>query len=171
MAGPSNHMFGDEMSAIGTKLRRLQVRRVAIAFGVAFIAAILFLTQPASAGMLSVARSYVGMHERTNNAALRKVIGVNPAKTKWCGYFMTAVARKAGVTPPAGSARAISWRAAGRSVKMSAIQPGDILVMRGHVTIFTKRANGRVCGIGGNQSNQVRESCYSSNKIVSVRRI
>ena len=140
----------------------------------ALVLALLLLgATPASAAqLLNVAQKYVGLHERTHNATLRKLLGVNPRAVKWCGYFMTAVVRKVGGKVPASSARAISWRTVGKPVTLKSARRGDLLVMRSHVTIYTgKRKGNRICGLGGNQSNAVRESCYSAGRIIAIRRV
>lgn len=132
----------------------------------------LLVAAPADAGtLLNAAKRYAGLHERTNNATLRKVLGVNPASVKWCGYFMGAIVRKAGGKVPAGYPRAISWSKAGRGVTMTSARAGDVIVMRNHVTIYTRRSGSKVCGIGGNQGNKVRESCYPAKRVVAVRRV
>ena len=50
----------------------------------------------ANAGMLAQAQQYKGLHEVKNNKTLRAALGINPARTPWCGHFMGMVARKAG---------------------------------------------------------------------------
>ena len=122
------------------------------------------------ASPLSVAKQYVGMHERHNTKALKAVLGVNPARVKWCGAFVGAMVRKTGRKPPSGYLKASNWRNYGTRVPLKAARPGDIVVMRSHVTIYTRRTKGKVCGIGGNQSNRVKESCYSQRKVIGVRR-
>lgn len=130
----------------------------------------IFHSATAGASPLSVAKQYVGLHERTHNASLRAVLGVNPSRVKWCGAFAGAVVRKTGRKPPRGYLKASNWRNFGTRVSLKAIRPGDIVVMRHHVTIYTRRSSGRVCGIGGNQSNRVKESCYPVSRIIGVRR-
>lgn len=140
-----------------------------IVFAVALAAS--FPNQVHSAQLLSTARQYIGLHEKTHNKKLRQTLGVNPASVKWCGYFVTAIAKKVGIKPPLGSGRAISWKSIGKPVAVSMARPGDIVVMINHVTIYSGRKGGKVCGIGGNQSNRVKESCYSTKKILAVRRL
>lgn len=132
--------------------------------------AVLLIAVPAEAGMLDQAKRYVGMSERTHARALKAVIGVNPRRVPWCGAFVGAMARKTGRKPPAGYMRAAGWRKWGRAVPISIARPGDVVVMRHHVTIFSRKAKGRVCGIGGNQKNTVRESCYRASRVIAVRR-
>ena len=124
----------------------------------------------ADASPLSAAKQYVGLHEHRNTKALKAVLGVNPARVKWCGAFVGAMVRKTGRKPPSGYLKASNWRNYGTRVPLKAARPGDIVVMRSHVTIYTRRTKGKVCGIGGNQSNRVKESCYSQRKVIGVRR-
>lgn len=115
-----------------------------------------------------------GMHERSNRAALKRTLGVDPARIPWCGAAAAWAVRKAGRKPPAGYMRAIAWRGYGKAVSMSHARRGDVLVLRNrrghHVTILTRKAGGKVCAIGGNQGNKVKESCYSARAVVAVRR-
>lgn len=115
-----------------------------------------------------------GMHERSNRAALKRTLGVDPARIPWCGAAAAWAVRKAGRKPPAGYMRAIAWRGYGKAVSMSHARRGDVLVLRNkrghHVTILTRKAKGKICAIGGNQGNRVKESCYSARAVVAVRR-
>lgn len=124
----------------------------------------------ASADLLNAARQYVGQTERGSRKALKRLIGVDPRVTKWCGAFLGYVVRKAGYKAPPGHNLAASWTRFGKAVKLKNARKGDVIVLRGHVTIFTRFAGGKVCGIGGNQSNAVQESCYAMRRVVSVRR-
>ncbi len=123
-----------------------------------------------SADLLVAVKPYVGQHERANRKSLRRMLGVDPVITKWCGALLSAVARKSGYKVPAAGNQAASWRSFGTGVKLKHARKGDVVVMRGHVTIFTRFAKGKVCGIGGNQKNSVIESCYPQGRVVAVRR-
>jgi uncharacterized protein (TIGR02594 family) len=126
---------------------------------------------PSGYGDLSkIAAGYSGLHERTDRKKLSRLVGVDPTRVPWCGAFAAAVAGKAGYEPPRHHLAAISWTRFGRPVKLSKARPGDVVVMRNHVTFFTRSSRGRVCGIGGNQGNAVRESCYSAGRVKAVRR-
>ena len=140
------------------------IRALAIAMSIA-------LAAPAhSADLVSVMARYEGMHERTNRAALKKMLGVNPSATPWCGAMLTYVVKRAGKRPPAGSFKAANWRSYGKSVKRSNARRGDVAVVRGgrHVIAFTHWQGGKACGIGGNTSNRVKRACYGG--VVAVRR-
>lgn len=123
--------------------------------------------------MHTVAAKYTGLHERKNNRALRRLLGVNPARVPWCGYFVATVARQAGKRPPRGFPAARSWTRFSKPVRPSQARRGDVVVVknrRWHVGIFHSRKNGKVCLLGGNQSNGVRVSCYPSRRVRAVRR-
>lgn len=124
----------------------------------------------ASADLLVAARQYVGQTERGSRKALKRILGVDPAVTRWCGAFLSMIARKAGYRLPASHNVAGSWRAFGHPVKLKNARRGDVVVLRGHVTVFSRFRGREVCGIGGNQSNAVQESCYAMRRVVAVRR-
>jgi uncharacterized protein (TIGR02594 family) len=124
-----------------------------------------------ASNLLTAAKAYVGLDERTNTAALTRVLGVNPRRVPWCGFFVAAMVKRTGGKLPPGHGRAISWRHAGSAVTMTSARAGDVVVMGSHVMIYTRRDGAKVCGVGGNQSNKVRETCYSSRRVVAVRRV
>lgn len=143
---------------------------------IAAIALVIAYISMAEAGsMYSSAKSYMGLHERKNAGTLRRAIGVNPARVPWCGYFVAKAAKRSGYKPPAGAGRAYSWTKFGRKVSRSGARKGDVVVIRTrrghHVTIYAGSAGkGRFKGLGGNQSNRVKVSTYSTRSIVAVRR-
>jgi uncharacterized protein (TIGR02594 family) len=144
----------------------LEMKKVIIAASIAFLLS--SLPTIANADMLSTAKKYVGLTERGHTATIKQLIGANPRSTKWCGLFIKAIAKKNGKKIPSNPASSQSWKQVG--VKISKPKPGDIAILSSHVTIFTRYKNGRMCGVGGNQSNSVQESCYSSKRI-SFRRL
>lgn len=124
-----------------------------------------------AASLLYAAKAYVGLDERANTATLSRMLGVNPRRVPWCGFFVAAMVKRTGGKLPEGHGRAIAWKTAGRAVTLTSARPGDIVVMGRHVMIYSKRDGNRVCGVGGNQSNKVRETCYSAKRVVAVRRV
>ena len=124
---------------------------------------------PAHAGMLSVAESVEGLHERANRGQLKQILGIDPARTPWCGYAMAYFARKAGLELPDGYGKARSWTRAGR--KVSKPERGDVVVLNRHVGLFTRFEGNRICLLGGNQSNRIAESCYPRRSVVAYRRL
>lgn len=132
------------------------------------------LQSPSLASPADNLQKLSGMHERSNRAQLKKILGIDPARIPWCGAAVAWAVKKAGRKPPAAPLRAISWRSYGKSVTISSARRGDVFVVRNrrghHVSIVTKKSAGKICGIGGNQSNQVKESCYGARSVVAVRR-
>ncbi len=101
-------------------------------------------------------------------------------ETPWCSSFVNWTMERAGYRGT-DSAAAISWARWGERVSgLGAAREGDIVVLhrRGapahenHVGFFVRAGNGGVTLLGGNQSNQVKESTYSSAQweVVAVRR-
>lgn len=139
-------------------------------------AAFLALTSPetASAGMLTQAQQYAGLHEVKNNRRLRAALGINPARTPWCGHFMGMVARKSGRQPPKSYGIARSWLRFGAPVKLSYARPGDVVVVRAgrsyHVGVLSQMSKSTARLIGGNQSGRVQLSYFSRAQVVAVRR-
>lgn len=129
----------------------------------------------AFAGVYSIARGYVGLHEKKHTSRLKKSIGVNPRRTPWCGAFVGSVAKRAGKRVPSGHLRALNWRGVGRAVTLKNARKGDVVVVRTkyghHVGFYSSVKNGRVQLLGGNQSNQVKISNYRIRSIVSIRRL
>ena len=127
-----------------------------------------------SAGVYSIAKRYVGLHERKHTQKLAKTVGVNPRRTPWCGAFVGAVVKKAGKSVPAGHLRAASWKRVGKAVSLKKTKKGDIVVMRtkygNHVGFYAGQKNGRVQLLGGNQSNRVQISNYRVGSVQAVRR-
>lgn len=128
----------------------------------------------ATAGMLAQAQQYKGLHEVKNNKTLRAALGVNPARTPWCGHFLGMVARKAGRKPPQSFGIARSWLRFGAPVKLSYARPGDIVVVRAgrsyHVGILSTLSKSTAKLIGGNQSGGVKVSQFARGQVVGVRR-
>ena len=123
----------------------------------------------AEASTLSIAQKYIGLHERANRATLRKMMGFDP-RSPWCGAFAGFVVRKSGRKPPPGHNMARSWLRFGKAVKLAQARAGDVVVLGRHVGIFHSRRVGKVCLVGGNQSQMVKLTCYAASKIRGVRR-
>lgn len=132
------------------------------------------LAQLSSVPIVGSILSMVGLHEHRNRGQLRSRIGVDPARTPWCGFLMGWAVRQAGRTPPPGHGLARSWTAYGSSVALSSAQAGDVVVTRtrrgSHVAAFHSHRGDRVCLAGGNQSNRVSVTCVSTGSVVAVRR-
>jgi uncharacterized protein (TIGR02594 family) len=119
--------------------------------------------------MVSIARKTAGLHERKHRATLRRMIGVDPARTPWCGAWLGYVARRAGKRPPAGFPSSRAWRTAGRA---SGPAPGRIVIFRHrHVGLMTGFCRGGVKVISANWRNQVGENCRRFATIRGYRKI
>lgn len=127
---------------------------------------------PADAGTYTSAKRYIGLHERKHAGTLRKVVGVNPRRTPWCGFFVGAMVKKNGMKPVAGYGRAAAWKKWGYGVRNP--RKGDVVVIRTrrghHVGFYAGSSKGRVHLLGGNQSNQVKVSSYRARSVVAIRR-
>ena len=128
----------------------------------------------AEAGTYSIAKRYLGLHERKHTSKLRKYMGVNPRSTPWCGAFVATVSKRAGKTVPKGHLKAASWKRVGKSVPLKKAKKGDLVIVRtkygNHVGFYAGRKKGRIEVLGGNQSNMVRVSSYRISSIHSIRR-
>ena len=74
---------------------------LSVAFGL-FAGTSLINVSGAEAGTYSIAKRYVGLHERKHTGKLKKYIGVNPRRTPWCGAFVATVSKRAGKKVPSG---------------------------------------------------------------------
>ena len=128
----------------------------------------------ALSGMLTQAQQFSGLHEVKNNRKLRATLGINPARTPWCGYFMGLVARKAGRKPPSRYTFARAWTTFGAPVSIDRARPGDVVVIRTrrnyHVGILSGLGKQWIRLLGGNQSGRVQHSQFSRRSIVAIRR-
>ena len=151
--------------------RKFLVGAVVVGIGVALAGE----TSKAEAGVYSIAKRYVGLHERKHTSKLKKAVGVNPRSTPWCGAFVGAVVKKAGMSVPAGHLKAANWKKAGKAVSLINARKGDVVVVRtqygNHVGFYVGQKNGKVQLLGGNQSNQVQVSNYRIDSVQAVRRV
>jgi uncharacterized protein (TIGR02594 family) len=111
-----------------------------------------------SAPLLAVASRYVGRR--------------NPTGTRgpWCRDFVNHVVRKAGLPLADTSRRARDAVRLGRRVSQP--RPGDLAVMRSHVTIVAGFEAGRVVGLGGNQcGGRVCVSRYAQGRVIAFIRV
>jgi len=121
-----------------------------------------------SSHIVAMAKDYEGLHEKQDRRSLEAVTGVDPVRTPWCAAFINALLEKQG-RMPSDSNKALSFL--GWGVKTHDPKPGDVVVMRGHVTLFVgfSEDGKRFFGLGGNQKNQVRITEYSIKKVISFR--
>ena len=109
-----------------------------------------------SANLLYVAQRYIGS---------RNFTGVG----QWCRAAINRWAELAGKPLANRSNRAIDALALGPHVRNPV--PGDLIVMRHHVTIFAGFDHGRVVGLGGNQGHRVKYSKFSPRGVLAFVRL
>lgn len=153
-----------------------RIRASATAAACLFLAAtFVTLTDVQAAGVYSIAKRYVGLHEAKHTRKLTKAVGVNPRRTPWCGAFVGAVLKRAGKDVPTGYMKAASWKGAGKKVSLKKARKGDVVIVRtkygNHVGFYAGQKNGKVLLLGGNQSNQVKISGYRIRNVQGVRRM
>lgn len=141
------------------------------------------------AALLECAGRFLGIHEvlgqRSNPVILKWIQDAIPwqdlwddSTTAWCGCFMAAMFRCLGLTVPPAPYRAASWAAVGTPVALKDAQPGDVVVRSraggNHVQIFvrwTSASKQYYCGRGGNQSDSVKDSQFTTDGVFAVRRV
>jgi len=108
--------------------------------------------------LLAVASRYIG-HGRVSHHG-----------GPWCRDFINTVARQAGYRLANTSRRAIDALSLGHRV--SSPRPGDLVVMRHHVTIFAGYGGRGVIGLGGNQGHgRVKYSTFNRGRVVGYVRL
>jgi uncharacterized protein (TIGR02594 family) len=113
--------------------------------------------EPASSRVIADARRYLGLS--------------NPTGTRgpWCRDFVNMVLRQTGHALRDVSRTAIAALRLGPRV--SNPRPGDIVVMRSHVTFFAGFGGRGVLGLGGNQGHhRVTLSSYPLSRVVAFVR-
>lgn len=103
----------------------------------------------------------------------------------WCSAFVNWVAWLLRL-PRSKSLLARSWLLVGRPVNIEEATPGfdvvvlsrmgspagpDVIDAPGHVGFYAGREPGKVIVLGGNQLDSVNLSCYSSSRILGIRRL
>jgi uncharacterized protein (TIGR02594 family) len=125
------------------------------------------ISVPASADVVSIAKRYDGMHERRHRGKLKRIIGVDPARTPWCGAWLGTVVRQSGRKPPVGYTSSWAWKRWGRSV---GARRGAIAVFKhGHVGVVESIKNGKVCVWSANWRNRVGLSCRKMRTVSAFR--
>ncbi len=95
----------------------------------------------------------------------------NPTGTRgpWCRDFVNHTLRAAGYRVADNSRRARD--AVRLGPRVSDPRPGDLVVMRGHVTFFAGYGGRGVLGLGGNQSGgRVSVSSYPASRVIAFIR-
>ena len=100
-------------------------------------------------------------------------------EVSWCGIFMSAMCKRAGLVYPDKGYSARSWLKWGDAVDVPVT--GDVVVFwrvspnswQGHVGIFVNYTKGGdfINVLGGNQSNKVGVNAYDASKVLGFRRL
>lgn len=157
-----------------TRLMVIAMVLVTLLFGFEY-----FKTDALAGNAVSIAKTYQGNSETKNSGPLVKLFRdtfrrkINPRKTPWCAAFVNGVLHKAGVkgTNSLSARSFVSW---GSRVKNP--QNGDVVLIRRrggsgyHVGFYVGRKGNKVLVLGGNQSNRVKVSAFSINKVAQYRR-
>ena len=145
---------------------------------------------------MTIARSYIGLKEIPGKLHNPTILGwlkrfaLNIGKwgqsrdeTPWCAVFVIQCLESAGYRSTR-DARAVSYATYGRPSKF---EVGAIVVIRRrkkkgknitgsnrggyHVFFFAENKKHFICGVGGNQKNQVSRTCYSKKnyEVIAVR--
>lgn len=117
------------------------------------------LTALTSHPLLAVAARYIGRRG--------PALGL-PARL-WCRDFVNLIVPRAGGHLANRSRRAIDTLTAGRRVHDP--RPGDLAVMRHHVTVVVAVSGRQVIGLGGNQGHMVRVSRYALSRVIGFVRV
>jgi len=137
-------------------------------------------------GWMAIARGETGQREIAGSGHNARIVEYHQTtslrarsdETPWCASFVNWTLEKAGHRGT-DSAAAISWASWGDRVNgLGNAHNGDVVVIRNkasgqnHVGFFVSGGDGRVTLLGGNQSNQVKESSFGlgTYDIVAVRR-
>lgn len=108
--------------------------------------------------MLAVAQQYLGLRKFTGKPG------------PWCRDFVNVVARRAGYRLANNSRRAVDALHLGQRVANP--RPGDLIVMRHHVSIFAGYGKRGLVGLGGNQGHgKVTYSSYPARRVLAFVRL
>ena len=130
----------------------------------------------ASGNPAEIAKSYLGLHERTDRSAIRQLVGFDPVGDAWCAGFVNGTLKKAGIQGT-GKDNARSFLAWGQPT--SNPKKGDIVVLwrgspgswKGHVGYYYGTSGDNVLILGGNQNNQVSIETYPKSRVLGYRSI
>ncbi|QGZ13875.1 baseplate hub subunit and tail lysozyme [Rhizobium phage RL38J1] len=128
---------------------------------------------------LSLAKSQLGTYEfagsQHNPQILKylKTVGINSGdETSWCSAFAAWCMKNSGHSIEGVNGMAKSWSRAGCVEKIEKPLFGCVVVydrppnpQNGHVNFLLRIQGGSVIGLGGNQTNKVKESPYSLSKV------
>ena len=137
---------------------------------------------------VAFAKTLLGLNEEKDRGTLMELfrkyakqgdIAADPSKEAWCSDFMNSCVRQAG-GEGTGKRNARSWLTYGEKVELKDIKEGDIVIfdfehdgVHGHVTFFLNfkgMSNDYMVCLGGNQSDNVQTSTYSTRSVIGIRR-
>ncbi len=103
----------------------------------------------------------------------------------WCSGFVNHICWLARL-PRSKDLRARSWLIVGKGITLDEAEPGDVIILKrgsgeqpgpevlkapGHVGFYAGRFGSFIEVLGGNQSDTVKVSRYSSDRLLGVRRL
>jgi len=144
-------------------------------------------TSSGGGNWMDIARGEMGQREIAGSRDNARIVeyhdtttlSANDDETPWCSSFVNWTMEKAGYKGT-DSAAAVSWTNWGDKVSggLSGGREGDIVVIKNrssgqhHVGFLVSQGNGQFTLLGGNQSNSVKESTFSTStyEVLAVRR-
>jgi uncharacterized protein (TIGR02594 family) len=143
-----------------------------------------------------IAQRFTGIQEVGGNVDNPQIMAMLKLDMKWpsgdevpwCSAFVNYVCWLLRL-PRSKDLRARSWLTVGRSIPLGDAEPGDIIILQrgkgeqpgpdvidapGHVGFFAGwdgESDGAIEILGGNQSNTVKISRYSQERLLGVRRL
>jgi uncharacterized protein (TIGR02594 family) len=130
---------------------------------------------------LTAARKKIGTREvvgRLHNATIVGWLRTLGAwwfedETPWCGTFVAACLKEAGLPYAIAWYRALAWQDYGLRLRTDRLSPGAILVFGrsggGHVGFYLGETATAYRVLGGNQSNRVCEAWIAKDRLVAAR--
>ena len=140
---------------------------------------------------LEFARRCIGIHEKPGDAnhprimrAPQIIAATYPEMANycacytadsiaWCGLAVAAFVTSAGFRPVYGAddvhrfLYAAAWKDWG--TKLTELKPGAIVVLNHHVALYERTEGSNVILLGGNQSDQVKESAFAKSGVLAIR--
>lgn len=132
-----------------------------------------------------VAYNEIGQKEIYGSKHNKKILEYHQATTlkatsdevAWCSSFVSWCLEMAGIKSTR-SAAARSYLNFGKKVSLADAKIGDIVVFQrgssswqGHVGFYAGKQGSQILVLGGNQSNSVNITPYSTAKLLGVRRV
>ncbi len=131
--------------------------------------------------LIATAEKFIGLQEKRDRKELEEAgLTVNPSTTPWCAAFVNMILTKNGIKG-SGSNLARSFLTAKGFTKVDVPIPGDIVVFKrgtqpwqGHVGFVDKvnaHDDSTIGVLGGNQSDSVNRTMYSTDGVLGYRRV